>query len=329
MTEHIHLFNKPTSVNSLAEHWILLYRNNRYLKRLSDEDLNHRTADIFSNMCFLADNGKYRPRFRIREDQIYAPIRNLDYLRMATEAWEEARLRSDSAQYAPLDSARLQIAKRLTNESWCRRPDWIVSSRLSLERYEQPRMLFRFSKAAYNSDFIKYGKTHVSPASNYKNDKNNAIKDDELRLHWYDKYLVPQGLEVQDYYVLCLSSEYDYRLFCDFPSSDSCVAINDPVAFSTRLLKAIVRHNTEHPDSRIKAMYQCPVIYVDPFSLATPETVSEVQFCKHFRFAYQTEFRYVFTAENKRLLEPFFLELGSLEDIAEIVAAPENSALTG
>ena len=188
-------------------------------------------------------------------------------------------------------------------------------------------MLFRFCKTKWNLDFIKCGRTHVSPASRYKDVESNAVRDDELRLHWYDKNLAFQKLEVQDYYALCLSSEYDYRLFCDF-QSDSCVAIKDPLAFSTRLRNAIARHNNEHPDSRIRAMYQCPVIYVDPFSLDPPETVAEVHFCKHFRFAYQTEFRYVLTAVDERQLQPFFLELGSLEDIAEIVVAPEGSTLT-
>lgn len=327
MIEQIRHFSRPTPINSLAEHWIREYRVNRYLKQLSAVELDERSADIVSNMLFLADDGKYRPRFRIREDRIYSPIRNLDFLRMATDIWEEARIRGHTVVETPLEPARLQIAKRLTDESWCRHPDWVTASRLSLERYERPRMLFRFSKTKWNLDFIRNGITHFSPVSSYKDAKSNAVRDDELRLHWYDKNLTPQMVEVQDYYALCLSSEYDYRLFCDF-KKDSCVAIKDPAAFSVRLQNAIARHNNEHPYSRIRAIYECPVIYVDPFSLALPGTAAEVHFCKHFRFAYQTEFRYVLTAVDEPQLQPFFLELGSLEDIAEIVIDPKGSTLT-
>lgn len=327
MVKQIRYVGHPIPINSLPEHWIREYRVNRYLKQLSTVELYERTADIVSNMLFLADDGKYRPRFRVRADRIYAPIRNLDFLRMATDVWEEARLRGTADVDTLLDPTRLQIAKRLTDESWCRRPNWVTASRLSLERYKRPRMLFRFSKAQWNLDFISCGRTHVSPASRYKDAESNAVKDDELRLHWYDKNLSLQVAEVQDYYSLCLSSEYDYRLFFDF-QSDSCVAIKDPAAFSIRLQNAIARHNDKNPNSRIRVLYECPVIYVDPFSLAPPETVAEVHFCKHFRFAYQTEFRYVLRAVDERQLQPFFLELGSLEDIAEIVVIPEGSTLT-
>jgi hypothetical protein len=53
----------------------------------------------------------------------------------------------------------------------------------------------------------------------------------------------------------------------------------------------------------------------------------EVQFCKHFRFAYQTEFRFVLMPEEDRQLEPLFLSLGNITDIADIVAAREGTAI--
>ena len=293
MVEQIVHFSQPTTINSLTEHWIRDYRISRYLKQLSNVELDERTADVVSNMMSLDDDGKYRPRFNLRTDGIYAPIRNLDFLRMATDIYEEQRLRSYAAVNTKLDSARLQLAKRLADESWCRRPNWIHSSRLSLDAYERPRMLFRFSKAMWNEDFVRSGRTYVSPASDHKRvEANNAVRDDELCLHWYDKNLALQAVEVPDYYVLCLSSEYDYRLFADF-ESNSCVAIKDPAAFSLRLRNAIARHNNNHPNSRIGQVRDCPVIYADPFLLDTPEIVWEVHFSKHFRFAYQTEFRYV------------------------------------
>jgi hypothetical protein len=327
MADQIRRFVHSIPINSLAEHWIKDYRLNRRLKRLSKVELDERIADIASNLLILCDDGKYRPRFNVRADRIYAPVRNLDFMHMATDAWEEGRLRGYTNASTPLDSPQLQIAKRLADESWCQRLNWVTESRLSLEVYEQPRMLFRFSKAVWNMDFICSGRTQIFPASRYNDAAAiSAVRDDELRLDWYDETLNLQSIEAQDYYCLCLSSEYDYRLFVDF-RKDSCVAIKDPAAFSMRLRNAIVRHNNEQPASRIGRLYECPVIYVDPFSLAPPETAGEVQFCKHFRFAYQTEFRFVLTGADTLQLQPFFLELGSLEDIAEMVIAPEGVPL--
>ena len=321
MEENVVRFRNPTPINSLANYWIRDYRAKRYLQGLNKSDLLARDADIASNMMALRDDGKYHPRFSIRKDKIYAGIRNLDYLRMATDAWEEMRFRG----YEPLprlDRSRLQIAKRLSDESWCRRAEWISNSRLSIDKYEQPHMLFKFSEKRWNKELIELGRIRISPASKY-NDTSaiNAVRDNELSLEWYDDRLNRQVLETKDYFCLCLSSEYDYRLFSDF-RSDSCVAIKKPAEFSERLRTAVQRHNEEQPRFGIVQLIQCPIIYVDPFALLPPQEASEVQFCKYFRFAYQTEYRFVLIPTNDRQLEPFFLQLGSITDIAEIVIAP-------
>jgi hypothetical protein len=170
----------------------------------------------------------------------------------------------------------------------------------------------RQSKASWNTDFICGGRTYFSAASSHNRpDASNAVRDDELRTHWYDGALAAQLAEVPDFYCLCMSSEYDHRLFVDF-SSDSCVAIKNPAELSARLRAAIARHHDELRAPRISAMYECPVIYIDPFLLAPPGTAAEVYFCKHFRFAYQTEFRFVLKAADNHRLQPFFLDVGSL-----------------
>jgi hypothetical protein len=325
MEESVRLLPRAVQINSLAEFWIRDYRANRYLQHLSKTDLDERIADIASNMMALGDDGKYRPRFRVRKDhtyKIYAPIRNLDFLRLATDAWEEMRLRGLNTRLS-LEARLVQLAKRLPDESWCKRADWISKSRLSLDKYERPRMLFKFSRIQWNEEFIHTGQIHISPASHYNDTAAiNAIRDDELRFEWYDEYLARRVLEVQDYFCLCLSSEYDYRLFVDF-RYDSCVAIQNPSEFSRRLRQAIFKHNEEHPDYGISRLIECPIIYVDPFAVVSPQDGMEVHFCKHFRFSYQTEFRFVLMPAVHRKLQPFFLSLGGITDIAEMVQAPE------
>src|SRR5436853_1516637 len=96
-------------------------------------------------------------------------------------------------------------------------------------------------------------------------------------------------------------------------------AISDPAEFSSRPPTAIAQHNVRNPGYRIRAQYDSPVIYFDPFALVAPETAGEVHFCKHFRFAYQTEFRFVLTPAKGHDLQHFFVELGPLQDIAELV----------
>lgn len=286
------------------------------------DDLEARIADIASNMMALGDDGKYRPRFRVRPNKMYAPIRHLDFLRLATDAWEEMRLRG-LRMVDRLDPNLSQIAKRLPDESWCRRPDWIANSRLSLDGYEQPRMLFRFSKSQWNKEFIQTGRLRIAPASLYNDTAAiNARRDNELCLEWYDKEQNRRILDVEDYFCVCFSSEYDYRLFMDL-ESNCCVTVHDPPEFSSRLRHAISKHNEQYPDYRVFQLIECPIIYVDPFALTPPQEATEIYFCKHFRFAYQTEFRFVLIPAVDRQLQPFYLNLGAIADIAEIVTAPE------
>lgn len=325
MQDRIHWFSRPVPLDSLADLWRQAYRANRYLVKLSDDQLNERTADILSNLMVLGDDGIYRPRRRVREDGIYTPIRGLDFLRIATDAWEEYHLRGPAVANSRLDDSRLQLAKRLSDESWCRRPEWITRSRLSLDKYEQPRMLFRFSKSEWNRDFLEKGRLRLSPASGYDEYRQpNAVRDDELRFTSYDASLTPHVLTVPDYFCVSMSSEYDYRLFNDFRRDwpASCVAIRDPAAFSVRLRQSVIRHNKLHPPRAIACLTHCPIIYYDPFLIAPAETSSEVQFCKHFRFAYQTEFRHVLIPAFEGPLEPFFVDVGSITDIAEMVTPP-------
>ena len=319
MSNDIHLFAKPIALDSIAEPWIDAYRKNRYLRTLTDAELEERTVDIFSNLMQLGDDRQYRPQLHVPEDQIYSPIRNLDFLRMTTEVWEEMKLRGKLCSKLQ-DNKRLQMASRLADESWCYRPDWIENSRISKDNYQTPRMLFRFSNPERNNDFIKEGKICISPASSHKDETlNNAVRDDELCAVTYDQKLTKNETTVDDYYCFCVSSEYDYRLYGDFESK-SCVAIRNPKKFTELMRKTIQQHNDSNPQTRIVSLRTCPIFYYDPFKLNTPKEAFEIWFSKHFRFAYQTEFRYVLIPERvDSPLQRFFLNLGNIEDIAELV----------
>lgn len=132
-------------------------------------------------------------------------------------------------------------------------------------------MLFRFSRAKWNADFIHHGLTYISPASSHdRPGTSNAIGDDELRLQWYDHNGTAHATEIPDYHCLCMASEYDHRLFVDFDAA-SCVAITDPLEFSRRVRAAIEQFHASGGTPRIHALYECPAIYIDPFLLSAPE----------------------------------------------------------
>jgi hypothetical protein len=329
MEEKLQLFGRPIRFNQIHRIWIEEYKRNRYMKALTIDALKKRFAYIMSNLMILSDDGKYRPVFNMRADGIYAPIRGLDYLRMAIEIYAEQNLRALKGDDLKVDEAEFHRARRLSDESWCKRLDWVEGSRLSLDKYEQPRMLFRFAEAQWNREFLTKGRLRIAPASSYNDFAlDRARRDDEIVLEWHDDKGTIWDVFVDDYYCVCFSSSYDYRLYMDFlEDSDrrSCVAIRDRAALFERLKTAIGLHNAAHPDEGIGAVRASPVIYVDPLKMLKPEIPDEVRFCKNFRFAYQTEYRFVLQpAAGRHHLKPFFLELGSIEDIAELIEDPNG-----
>jgi hypothetical protein len=329
MPYEIQRLDPPVPFNKIHRIWIFEYERNRYMRGLTDEALKTRLAHVISNLMVLGDDGKYRPLFNLRDDNVYVPIRGLDFLRMMIEIDTEERLRGSRTRDSKLDPTDMHLARRLSDESWCKRPTWVEGSRLSLEEYERPRMIFRFAEAKWNKEFLSKGRLRIAPASSYNDFAlDRARRDDEIVLEWHDDKGTVWDVYVDDYYCVCFSSTYDYRLYMDFlENADrrSCVAIRNPAELLSRFKGAIELHNAAHPDERIGAVIACPIIYVDPIKMLKPEIATEVRFCKNFRFAYQTEYRYVLLPEvGRHHLNPFFLELGSIEDIAEIIEDPDG-----
>lgn len=322
--DEVYKLARPISVNDLPRYWIARYRARRYLADLSDNELDIRLADILSNAFHLGEDGKYRPRFHVDTANLYAPIRHIDYLRLMTDAWDEGRLRGHKRGGKNLASFGLQLARHGAAE-WRVRNDWTSQSKLSLETYENPKMLFRFGTASRNRDFVTYGRVRFAPASLYKDHENNAVRDDELSVSWAGVNGTKGQLSAPDYYALCMAAEYDLRLYEDF-GADSCVAIHDPREFRRRMVSAILSHNRAGREPRIQWMYCCPAIYYDPFDLAPLSAVHDIQFLKHFRFAYQTEYRFVVTPKEAGCLAAFFLDIGSLEDISVMISSESSQS---
>lgn len=113
-----------------------------------------------------------------------------------------------------------------------------------------------------------------------------------------------------DFYIYCTSSRYHYRLIDDF-DADAFILFSDPSAFSDRFAEAV---RAALPDHTVGAG---PVQYFDPYD--GPGNTVDPLFWKHFRYAYQSEYRFVWVPpQDRKHMEPIFVGLGPLHDIAEL-----------
>ncbi len=321
--EHVVRFPRPVSIEAILEIQRFRYRANRYMQALSKEELEQRTHDVMANVITLRDDGKYS-LILPKRDGLFVPTRNIDFVRLYVELGEELHIRGLLGQQSANPPEKI---RRLADESWCRRPDWVNASQHSRESYLNiPTMLFKFGRAEHMRALYERGEAFVSPASSFKvADGDAARQDDELAMHWYRS-----GEKVEfrasDYYCWCCGSVYDYRLFWDFQRggkpADACLAIHNLDSFMDRFAKAVCAI----PNAvRVRL---APVLYYDPLAVSDDPTEfaayqdEVIQCAKHFRFAYQWEFRVVIVLSDPSSLQPRKLELGSLKDIAELIVAP-------
>ena len=119
-----------------------------------------------------------------------------------------------------------------------------------------------------------------------------------------------------NFFVLCMTGEYDSRHLDDF-GGDALLIVENVRRFSTRLEKAVRK---VRPGLK---MISSPVSYYDPY-FARPDSLLP-QISKHFRFAYQKEFRFLWIQQGLSLSEkPLFIEMGTLRDIARLHLLPRG-----
>ncbi|MES1155122.1 MAG: hypothetical protein ABUL48_01705, partial [Pseudorhodoplanes sp.] len=167
-------------------------------------------------------------------------------------------------------------------------------------------------------------------------DHNGAIRDDELAL---DLALVlsrddilktvinPQDVPADapdqrvdikfqaqsDYWLYCLTTSVEPRLFVDF-QAEACVVIHDRERFSQMLMDA---SRNDLSDTRFLSG---PAIYVDPLLPNRADVSMPLQLAKHFGYSYQYEYRFCWIPNSPRdQLLHHDIKVGSLEDIAELI----------
>jgi hypothetical protein len=298
-----------------ARHNFYLVR--QYMSHLSDAEFEQRGADIFVNVHMQTPNNclvNAPPRGWI---DLWGDVRDEAYRRFSPEEIKQSsqRLRAGLSKFKTVYYDKDSLAALYERAA---------SSNGFIVKYGERKYL----EPAYRS-----GQITIFPASKYNDPSLNcAIKDDELnlamqpnpqeiKLEVFDKTGRPKGTvkpinnlitssSQTNYYVLCMSNWLSLALFAAF-GTDCCLLITKPETFIRRLLEGL---NSQLP-SPAWGYDGVDVKYVDPLNIRV--TQFSVPKAKHFRFAYQQEFRVIW-GPNEPIADftwrPVELRLGSLED---------------
>ena len=282
--------------------WDLEYRSYRYLRRMTDRDLRDRYVALVRNLCSYT-----------------GPERDVIPLSSYQSSWYWFR-----KEY----QTRLEFALRGTEPP---RPSYELQSN-SVQGPAHPNVpngteiIFRYGRRDYMRRMVKQGAIRFSPAETYENNENNvARRDDELQKHSY----MPghhttitrasgQRLKVigdirrtitgSHYHLVCFSRVWNIELFADF-DADTCVVVTDPAKFEKRLEAA---GRVVFPGWYF---HSCPVQYFDPYELKENE-FSDSAMSKDFRFAYQNEYRILWSQMTAAPVDGFqFVDIGSAHDL--------------
>jgi hypothetical protein len=314
-----------------SEHriWRQQYRSRRYLEYMTFKELVRRAEDVLLNSHTLnrelkiglyptdAEAGYWAEMFtHILEECV---LRNLHYRDLLKEV--------DSSITPKYDWPGLQEAV----------------SKVGVTKLQTGNFLIKYGKEQYLRPMLDTGSVRISPASFYDDPSlNSAIRDTELELSLYslssevtlirldpvtgeeigqiesEGYIERSFQVPTNYYVYCLANMFSPRMFGDF-DADSCLIIHRPAEFM-RLL------NHAFEEKMSDWTYQAKLVnYIDPFN--TGEFRPELYFGKHFRYAYQKEYRVVWLPPTpKTILKPVFVELGNLDEYCELIFAPRQQA---
>lgn len=309
-----------------SEQWRAQYRGHRYARLLTQEELDKRFRDIFTNLLILTPEAK----IGLTPLKTDGPV----WIEFFTHVLEEIALRH--GPYPGGITRDLLYPLRLPN--YVGELGKKAASAIRTKGLRSGQTLIKFGRVKYIRPLFERGALRIQPASFFSSqDHSEAIRDDELAIKFsfamtrediVKTVVNPQDVPMQipdqradmglkipgDYWLYCLSQSAEPRLFVDF-DADCCVVIHNQEMFTTRLLQAAAQVLTGVSERH------GPVIYVDPLlpSIAQIRGLS-VPFAKHFGYSYQKEFRFAWLPkQNSAKLSPVDLEIGSLEEVANLI----------
>ena len=292
------------------EFWEFQYQVYRYLGRISNNELASRYDSIVRNIeAIVSDDRHVIP--------IFSFISSWYWYRKEHQTRHEFALRK-----IPLNRGLPVLSKK--------------DLRAGPARPRSPNagdVLFRYGSKKWLQDFVQFGTIRISAAREYALlERDAARQDDELVKSSfmpgaYTKITTEDGQDLgilgdlkesvsgADYFVYCMSCDWDVGLFDDF-NSDCCVVIKRPDEFARRLETAA--------KSQLDGWYflRSPVEYFDPYERKAKQRIDNAM-SKDFRFAYQREYRFLWASFKGLIATGFIsLDLGPLDDIAELHMRP-------
>ncbi|MCR9245177.1 MAG: hypothetical protein NXI31_09105 [bacterium] len=275
------------------ERWVREYDERRFLSNFSHEHLSDRFRDILTNCASLRG---VPARLGTHEDDHRQGYWGRKFVHVDREfQLRGTRPNADETEIPLPTDPKTQAAARLC------------------ARFGTPPAgsLIKYGELRYLRELLDHGRALIRPASYYSStDLSQAIKDDELQFERIvpadrlpsmtlrdgktravkNTNMRPLSMSLisrmeSDYYLYCLSSAWDPRLFLMDSRYDAALVIHRPQPLL--MLDAAVRECGPefHPFEPFE------VDYVDPVEARDDECALPV--CKHFRYAYQEEVRTV------------------------------------
>jgi hypothetical protein len=305
---------------SNQEMWRRAYAQRPYLQFSSEQEIAARLRYLMENITTLLPDGKVG----VLPPEPHGKM----WIELFQNVLDEYARRSIQPPKGFLKDAHIPRPTYPT-------PPAAVKALEGISRPPEGTYLVKYGKREHISELYKRGSLRITPASFYRDPSlNDAIQDDELTLSsqglqsetqitFVDKAgqkhttspignITRRVRSIVDYYVYCMSTSIDYRLFHDF-GYDACVIVRNHAAFEDRLSKAVAARLPNWIGSG------GAVNYLDPFTRTQKDL--EVFHGKHHKYWYQREYRCVWTPREvpETPLKPFFLELGSMHDIGQLV----------
>lgn len=302
--------------NYEPDFWEFEYQIYRYLGRISDNELLKRHREIVRNM-----------------EALTTPDRNAIPIESFLSSWYWFR-KEHQTRFEFLLRGKLVEPPYFKD---------MGASKLAKSGPPRPKhpnaadVLFRYGQRAHLSKAVHEGILRIFRASKQKEKVGDEARfDDECakrsfmpgqyaRITTMSGETIPIHGDVSrlvsgpDYYMLCMSGDWDPKLFDDFSKSDCCLAVRDAEAFANRL--EMTAQSVLPASSWF--FHHNPVEYFDPYEIHRSGYIDTAT-RKDFRFAYQREYRFLWfpikgdQTEEFRDLPP----LGSLGDIAQLWDRP-------
>jgi hypothetical protein len=315
----------PMTGEILPRHiiWRRRYDERQYARHLSQPELHQRLRDIFLNIFRVVPGPKLE----------FGPITdaNAFWIEKFTHVLEELQLR-----FGPYpggfssDLLREENLLRFVSEISQK-----AAKRLSSISLQPGHVFIKFGKREHMESLYDTGTLRLQPANYFaRTGHNGAVRDDELAFSGSaalsrDDVVklvknpedVPRDAQEQridmtfkyrtDFWLYCMTNSVEPRLFVDFVA-DSCVIIRDREKFRAMLLEATASH------LKGSLVREGSVAYQDP--LFQPPAKLFMPLVKHFRYAYQDEYRFVWLPPSPvQEVANIDLQIGALKAFSELI----------